>query len=183
MFGPASELREPSRRTLCRDSCSLNGLRWVRLPRPSYGRYIGTDGICWYGAKPAKPELLGFISESHSCFSVFKTAAVGDVADELFLWCLRSCSCVCDWAAARRPCSVDKPLTYNRKKCIVSRMQRLRGCVRLCARAFHGHFRAPVPVPVLNPHGLGTGTRSAFCSARFIQCVHHIRVRMHLKPN
>lgn len=116
LIGPAlSELREPSRRTLCRDSCSLNGLRWARLPRPSYGRYIGTVGICWYGAKPLKPELLGFINESHSCFSVFNTAAVGDVPDELFLWCLRSCSCVCDWAAAKRPCSVDKPLTYNCK--------------------------------------------------------------------
>lgn len=44
---PASELREPSRSTLCRDSCSLIGLRWPRLPRASYGRYIGTDGNCW----------------------------------------------------------------------------------------------------------------------------------------
>lgn len=97
--------RDPSRNTLCR-SGSLNGLRWFRLRVASNGRYI-----CWmYGAKPpVSPELLGFINESHSCFIVFN--GNGDVADELFLWCLRSCSCDCDCAAAKRPCSVDKPLT------------------------------------------------------------------------
>lgn len=101
--------RDPSRNTLCR-SGSLNGLRWFRLRVASNGRYI-----CWmYGAKPpVSPELLGFINESHSCFIVFNGS--GDVADVLFLWCLRSCSCDCDCAAAKRPCSVDKPLTC---KCV-----------------------------------------------------------------
>lgn len=104
--------RDPSRSTLCR-SGSLNGLRWFRLlfRVASNGRYI----CGMYGANPpVNPELLGFINESHSCFIVFN--GNGDVADALFLWCLRSCSCDCDCAAAKRPCSVDKPLTCTRGK-------------------------------------------------------------------
>lgn len=108
---------EPSRSTLCRVSAS-NGLRKCRFRGASNdsGRYICGK----YGAKPLKPELLGFINESHSCFKLFiGTLADGDAPDELFLWCRRlisNCaSCDCDCAAANRPCSVDKPLTcYSR---------------------------------------------------------------------
>lgn len=100
--------RDPSRNTLCRVSGSLNGLRCFRVRVASNGRYI----CGMYGVKlPVNPELLGF-NESHSCFNIFGRAD-GDAADELFLWILRSCSCDCDCAAAKRPCSVDKPLTYN----------------------------------------------------------------------
>lgn len=100
--------RDPSRNTLCRVSGSLNGLRCFRVRVASNGRYI----CGMYGVKlPVNPELLGF-NESHSCFNIFGKAD-GDAADELFLWILRSCSCDCDCAAAKRPCSVDKPLTYN----------------------------------------------------------------------
>lgn len=108
LFGAFSALpRDPSRKTLWR-SCSLNGLRWFRLRVASYGRYICGR----YGVKPANPELLGFINESHSCFIVFNGTAT---SPELFLWCLRSWSCDCDCAAAKRPCSVDKPLTWKFK--------------------------------------------------------------------
>lgn len=70
--------------------------------------------------KPAKPELLGFIKESHSCFNVFSGTADGEVADVLFLWCLRS-NCSWDWdcAAAKRPCSVDKPFTYLKSQDLI----------------------------------------------------------------
>lgn len=104
---------EPSRSTLCRVSWS-NGLRKCRFLGASNdsGRYICGK----YGVKPLKPELLGFINELHSCFKLFNGAlADGDPPDELFLWCRRfisNCaSCDCDCAAAKRPCSVDKPLT------------------------------------------------------------------------
>lgn len=101
---------EPSRRTLCLASWS-NGLRICRFLGASYGRYICGK----YGAKLLKPELLGFINESHSPFIVFNGTADGEPV-ELFLWCRRLTStesCDCEWASAKRPCSVDKPLTYK----------------------------------------------------------------------
>lgn len=110
---------EPSRSTLCRVSWS-NELRKCRFLGAS--NVSGRLYICGiYGVKPLKPELLGFINESHSCFKLFNgTLADGDVPDELFLWCRRfisNCaSCDCDCAAANRPCSVDKPLTCNTMK-------------------------------------------------------------------
>lgn len=109
--------RDPSRSTLCL-SGSLNGLRGPLLRVASNGRYIGA----MYGVKLLlNPELLGFINESHSCFIVFNGSAEG----ELFLWCLRSCSWDCDCAAAKRPCSVDKPLTCTSKYDVVKQKQNI----------------------------------------------------------
>lgn len=103
---------EPSRKTLPRVSCSANGLRMWRFRGASlYGAGLYIDGI-YCPVKLPMPELLGFISESHSCFKLFKPIGV-----RLFRDCRRpegdssGLSCDCDWAAANRPCSVDKPLT------------------------------------------------------------------------
>lgn len=112
---------EPSRKTLCREiSCSVNGLRRCRLRGGSNGsgRYM----VGRYGEKPPKPELLGCIIESHSCFRLFRPVCTGvegvDPPDMLFRCCRRFSVDVsiwvswdCDWAAANRPCSVDRPFT------------------------------------------------------------------------
>ncbi len=111
---------EPSRSTLCRDiSWSVNGLRRCRFLAASnvIGRYIGGR----YGEKPPRDELLGCIIESHSCFKLVCGVCTGvdgvEPPDKLFRCCRRFndvsnwVSWDWDWAAARRPCSVDKPLT------------------------------------------------------------------------
>lgn len=100
--------------TLCRDvSCSVNGLRSCRFRTASNdsGLYIWFK----YGENPLRPELLGFISESHSCFKLLTAfSPEGDWAGAVVhLWFLRLAPrskwlpCVC--VAASFPCSVDNP--------------------------------------------------------------------------
>lgn len=129
---------EPSRNTLCLElSCSWNGLRCWRFRGCSNWLRYNVGGIV-YCEYPLRVELFGFMMASHSCFIdndpelVLCCGVVG--VDEVpapppfpppppreLDRCWRLCgpgepvsmcvSCDCDCCAARRPCSVDSPLT------------------------------------------------------------------------